>query len=93
MDEGNELKRKLKTVAGESEDGLDFVHQQKRRGRPKKIIKEDLEEGKNEVMEKVEKPEFEEVPLYETEVTHVQDGNHSKKKRHRRKNIPQRAPS
>ncbi|KAG6529013.1 hypothetical protein ZIOFF_011205 [Zingiber officinale] len=84
---GNELKRKLKIVAGESEDGLDFVQLQRRRGRPKKIIKEDLD-GKNEMMEKVERPEFEGVPSGEMEVTHVQEGNHAKEKRHRRKSIP-----
>lgn len=92
MEESNELKRNLKRVWGESEVGLDFVHQQKRRGRPKKI-KGDLEERKDEGIEKVQKPEFKEAPSCETEVVKEVEGDPAKKKRHRRKSIPQKAPS
>ncbi|KAG6514760.1 hypothetical protein ZIOFF_025130 [Zingiber officinale] len=93
MEESNVLKRNLKKrLWGESEVGFNFVHQQKRRGRPKKIIKGDLEESKDEGIEKVEKPEFVGVSSCETEVA-KEEGNGAKKKRHRRKSIPWRAPS
>ncbi|RWW18535.1 hypothetical protein BHE74_00044611 [Ensete ventricosum] len=102
MDEGNEMKRNLKTVWEESvaEEGLDdLVQQQKRsRGRPRKMTKEEcLAKGKSEAADKAEEAETEGSSSCDREAAKAEDGNHhaspehAKKRRHRRKSSPRRA--
>ena len=90
MAEGDHLKRKLKTVWEESvaeEDGLELQHQQKRRGRPKKMAKEDASMEKGEVTDKEEESDTDGSPSRERAAAQ----EHTKMRRHRRKSFPRRA--
>ncbi|THU66907.1 hypothetical protein C4D60_Mb05t19130 [Musa balbisiana] len=102
MDEGNEMKRHLKTVweEGAAEEGLDdLVRQQKRsRGRPRKMTKEDnLVKEKSEAADKAEEAETAGSSSCDREAAKAEEGNHhaspehAKKRRHRRKSSPRRA--
>lgn len=91
MAQGDQLKRKLKTVWEESvaeEDGLELQHQQKRRGRPKKLAKEDASMEKGEVTDKEEESDTDGPPSRERAAAQ----EHAKMmRRHRRKSFPRRA--
>ncbi|RWW05560.1 hypothetical protein GW17_00031157 [Ensete ventricosum] len=94
MAEGDQLKRKLKTVWEErvvEEDGLELQQQQqqqKRRGRrPRKMTKEDASMEKGEVTDKEDESDTDGSPSRERGAAQ----EHAKMRRHRRKSFPRRA--
>ncbi|RZS28996.1 hypothetical protein BHM03_00062660 [Ensete ventricosum] len=93
MAEGDQLKRKLKTVWEErvaEEDGLELQQQQqqKRRGRrPRKMTKEDVSMEKGEVTDKEDESDTDGSPSRERGAAQ----EHAKMRRHRRKSFPRRA--